>query len=130
MALDLAIAQERILATRPYASRIAEMMQRVARHTDPSLSPLLQVPDHCEREALVVIGADRGLCGGLNMNLFKLVLGSIQEWQAKGAEVSLWLGCTEAFAPHLLRHTYVVGGEGRTLVTVTSCCAWSSMTCL
>ncbi|MGD8684669.1 MAG: hypothetical protein PVG27_12045, partial [Chloroflexota bacterium] len=38
----------------------------------------------------------------------------------KGAEVSLWMGCTEAFAPHLLRHSYVVGEEGHTLVTVTS----------
>jgi F-type H+-transporting ATPase subunit gamma len=37
----------------------------------------------------VIVSTDRGLCGGLNINLFKLVLNSIQEWQGKGAEVSL-----------------------------------------
>jgi F-type H+-transporting ATPase subunit gamma len=37
----------------------------------------------------IIVSTDRGLCGGLNINLFKAVLGSIQEWQAKGADVSL-----------------------------------------
>ena len=41
------------------------------------------------RVGLIVISTDRGLCGGLNINLFKLVLASIQEWRGKGAEVSL-----------------------------------------
>jgi len=35
------------------------------------------------------VSTDRGLCGGLNINLFKLVLGSIREWRDQGAEVSL-----------------------------------------
>jgi F-type H+-transporting ATPase subunit gamma len=37
----------------------------------------------------IIVSTDRGLCGGLNTNLFKLVLNDISEWQGKGADVSL-----------------------------------------
>ena len=78
--------QDRALATRPYATRIAEMMQRVARHTDPALSPLLRVPETCEREALVVVGADRGLCGAYNSNLFRALGAHLRTLEAEGVE--------------------------------------------
>jgi F-type H+-transporting ATPase subunit gamma len=45
--------------------------------------------DEIGKVGYIVVSTDRGLCGGLNTNLFKLVIGSIQEWQGKGAEVSM-----------------------------------------
>ena len=63
--------QERALATRPFANSIEAMMRRVAAFADPAASPLLRVPESCTDEALVIVGADKGLCGSYNSNLFR-----------------------------------------------------------
>lgn len=65
-------AQQQVLASRPYSEKLAQSLGTVARFTDLSLHPLLQ--EHPEgHPLLVVLSTDRGLCGGLNANLFKLV---------------------------------------------------------
>ncbi|RPH50518.1 MAG: F0F1 ATP synthase subunit gamma [Lysobacterales bacterium] len=83
-------AQERMRATRPYAERI----RRVIGHLRLA-NPDYRHPYLVEREAksvgFIIITTDRGLCGGLNVNLFKATLAAMREWQAKGAEVSLGL---------------------------------------
>lgn len=69
-AAKLRRAQEGILAARPYARKIGELLRRLVSQVDPSLNPLLT-----EREvnsvALVVVTADRGLCGAFNTNIIK-----------------------------------------------------------
>src|SRR5688500_11089166 len=63
-------AQQQALAARPYTRAIQESLQKVAASTDPSLHPLLA--SHAEgKDVLVLFSTDRGLCGGLNTNLFK-----------------------------------------------------------
>jgi F-type H+-transporting ATPase subunit gamma len=83
-------AQERMRATRPYAQRI----RRVIGHLRKA-NPDFRHPYLVEREAksvgFIVITTDRGLCGGLNVNLFKAALAAIREWQARGTPVSLCL---------------------------------------
>jgi F-type H+-transporting ATPase subunit gamma len=83
-------AQERMRATRPYAERI----RRVIGHLRLA-NPDYKHPYLIEREAksvgFIIITTDRGLCGGLNVNLFKTTLASMREWQAKGADVSVCL---------------------------------------
>ena len=83
-------AQERMRATRPYAERI----RRVIGHLRLA-NPDYKHPYLIEREAksvgFIIITTDRGLCGGLNVNLFKATLAAMREWQAKGADVSLCL---------------------------------------
>jgi F-type H+-transporting ATPase subunit gamma len=83
-------AQERMRATRPYADRI----RRVIGHLRLA-NPDYKHPYLIEREAksvgFIIITTDRGLCGGLNVNLFKTTLAALREWQAKGADVSLCL---------------------------------------
>ena len=76
-------------ATRPYA----RMMRRVMGHMSKA-NPEYRHPFTIEREEVkkvgyIIVSTDRGLCGGLNTNLFKLVLNDIGEWQGKGAEISL-----------------------------------------
>jgi F-type H+-transporting ATPase subunit gamma len=76
-------------ATRPYA----RMMRRVMGHMSKA-NPEYRHPFTIEREEIkkvgyIIVSTDRGLCGGLNTNLFKLVLNDIGEWQGKGAEISL-----------------------------------------
>ncbi|HLS80629.1 MAG TPA: F0F1 ATP synthase subunit gamma [Steroidobacter sp.] len=83
-------AQERMRASRPYAERI----RRVIGHLRMA-NPDYRHPYLVEREAksvgFIIISTDRGLCGGLNVNLFKTALAAMREWQDKGAEVSLCL---------------------------------------
>ncbi|MCH8227374.1 MAG: F0F1 ATP synthase subunit gamma [Proteobacteria bacterium] len=76
-------------ATRPYA----RMMRRVMGHMSKA-NPEYRHPFTIEREEIkkvgyIIVSTDRGLCGGLNTNLFKLVLNDIGLWQGKGAQISL-----------------------------------------
>lgn len=64
-------AQDQVLASRPYISKLSESLAGVANLTDPSLHPLLQ-PHPTGKPLLIIVSTDRGLCGGLNTNLFKL----------------------------------------------------------
>jgi F-type H+-transporting ATPase subunit gamma len=63
-------AQQQALAARPYTRAIQSSLQKVASFTDPSLHPLLMKHSH-GKDMLVIFSTDRGLCGGLNTNLFK-----------------------------------------------------------
>jgi F-type H+-transporting ATPase subunit gamma len=45
--------------------------------------------EQVDRVAFIVVSTDRGLCGGLNTNLFKLVLNEMGKWRDKGAEVAM-----------------------------------------
>lgn len=83
-------AQERMRATRPYAQKI----RRVIGHLRFA-NPDFKHPFLFEREAksvgFIVISTDRGLCGGLNVNLFKSTLAAMRDWQKQGAAISLCL---------------------------------------
>lgn len=64
-------AQERIVANRPYAQEMLRVFNNLATRVDPSSHPLLNDDPHQAKTLLVVITADRGLCGGFNTNVIK-----------------------------------------------------------
>jgi F-type H+-transporting ATPase subunit gamma len=64
-------SQERLLSARPYATDMLRMMNDVAARVDPSAHPLLEDRPIGGRVLLVVITADRGLCGSFNSNIIK-----------------------------------------------------------
>jgi F-type H+-transporting ATPase subunit gamma len=66
-------AQQQALAARPYARAIQHSLQKVAQFTDASLHPLLRKQES-GTDVLILFSTDRGLCGGLNTNLFKTTL--------------------------------------------------------
>ncbi len=66
-------AQDQVKASRPYADRLNAVLHTIGPKTDPGLHPLLQ-KSQSGIPVLVIISTDRGLCGGLNSNLFKAVL--------------------------------------------------------
>jgi len=83
-------AQERMLATRPYAEKIQNVVSHVS-HAHPEYHhPYLDQRD-AKRVGLIIISTDRGLCGGLNINLFKSVITAMKEWNAAGLEIDLTL---------------------------------------
>jgi F-type H+-transporting ATPase subunit gamma len=76
-------------ATRPYV----RMMQRIGGHLSKA-NPEVRHPftveyDTVEKVGYIIVSTDRGLCGGLNNNLFKAALADMSEWQGKGADVNL-----------------------------------------
>jgi F-type H+-transporting ATPase subunit gamma len=80
-------AQERMRAGRPYARRILSIAMHAAQANAEYKHPLLTRRPEVKRVGAVVITTDKGLCGGLNTNLLRLVLNQHKEWVAKGIEV-------------------------------------------
>jgi F-type H+-transporting ATPase subunit gamma len=82
-------AQDRMRAARPYADKIRGVIGHL-RVTNPTNHPYL-VEREVKAVGLILVSSDRGLCGSLNINVFKSVLALIRDWQAKGVEVRLCL---------------------------------------
>ena len=83
-------AQERMRATRPYAEKIRKVIGHL-RLANPDFKHPFMVEREAKSVGFIVISTDRGLCGGLNVNLFKATLAAMREWQNKGATVSMCL---------------------------------------
>ncbi|MHA6288065.1 F0F1 ATP synthase subunit gamma [Maricaulis sp. CAU 1757] len=90
-AAKLRRAQEAAQAARPYAERMAAVMANLstAMSGTPGASPLLVGTGQDETYLLVVMTADRGLCGGFNTNIVKKARERITELQAAGKNVKL-----------------------------------------
>jgi F-type H+-transporting ATPase subunit gamma len=76
-------------ATRPYARMIRRVMGHLSKANPEYRHPFTVRREEIKKVGYVIVSSDRGLCGGLNTNLFKLVLASVREWQEKDAEVSM-----------------------------------------
>jgi F-type H+-transporting ATPase subunit gamma len=71
-------AQERILGARPYAIKMADVMKNLASKAGEEVHPLLSVRE-TGKTALMVITADRGLCGSFNTNILRQAQGYLRE---------------------------------------------------
>ena len=88
-AAKLKRAQDAIVAARPYARLMREVVQAVARRAGQDAHPLL-LSRETKKLGLLVITSDRGLCGGFNSNLLRAVNGFLEEKGNKGEEVVLF----------------------------------------
>jgi F-type H+-transporting ATPase subunit gamma len=85
-------AQERIVRSRPYAQEMLRVFNSLATRVDPAAHPLLMDDPQAARTLLVVISADRGLCGSFNTNVIKTTAQFVTEHPADpGREVALAL---------------------------------------
>ena len=78
-AAKLKKAQERILAARPYAEKIREVISELIGRADPEAYPILAENKSANREALVLVTSDKGLCGSYNTNLIKEAIKRMRE---------------------------------------------------
>jgi F-type H+-transporting ATPase subunit gamma len=83
-------AQDRMRATRPYAEKIRRVIGHL-RLANPDFKHPFLVEREEKSVGFIVISTDRGLAGGLNVNLFKTTLAAMREWQNKGVDVSMCL---------------------------------------
>ena len=90
-------SQEAMQASRPYAQTMRKVIGHVANANLEYRHPYLEERE-AKRVGYIIVSTDRGLCGGLNINLFKKALLDMKEWKAKGAEIDLAIVGTKATA--------------------------------
>ena len=83
-------AQAQMEASRPYAGRIRRVVGHLA-HANPDYKHPFLVEREVKRVGFIVISTDRGLAGGLNVNMFKVVIGELSQWRREGVDVDLAL---------------------------------------
>ena len=82
-------AQDRMRAARPYAEKIRTVISHLANANPEYKPPYLVARAEVRRIGLIVVTTDRGLCGGLNANLFRMLLRQIKAWEEAGKEAEL-----------------------------------------
>ncbi|MDG2374883.1 MAG: F0F1 ATP synthase subunit gamma [Woeseiaceae bacterium] len=90
-------AQQQMEESRPYAERIRRVVGHLA-HANPDYKHPFLTEREAKRAGYIVISTDRGLCGGLNANLFKTVIGELQNSKEANIEVDMALVGAKAVA--------------------------------
>lgn len=81
-------AQDRMSASRPYAQKMIDVVRHLAQAQTEYKHPFL-VDREANRVGYIVISSDRGLCGGLNTNLFKETVASMKTWHEQDVEIDV-----------------------------------------
>jgi len=82
-------AQDRMRAARPYAEKMRVVLSHLAQAHCEYKHSYLQQRDDVKRVGYIVISTDRGLCGGLNTNMFKAAINEMSDWHDKGVEIDI-----------------------------------------
>jgi len=90
-------AQERMQVGKPYAQRIRSVVGHIA-NANPEYRHLFMVEREVKRVGFVIVSTDRGLCGGLNTNLFKAAIKSMKAYADQGVAIDLCLVGAKAAA--------------------------------
>ncbi len=83
-------AQQQMEESRPYAERIRRVIGHLG-EANPEYRHPFTIERPVKRVGYIVISTDRGLCGGLNVNLFKKTIGELAHWRNEDVEVDLAL---------------------------------------
>ena len=112
-AAKLRRAQERIFQTRPYAYKIGELISHLKGELDPTAHPFFQAPEETEGVLVIVVTADRGLCGAFNSNVIKAAEDLIEaEYPTKKRKEELYLLCVgEKGHKHFQKREYRLVGD-------------------
>ncbi|MFP4696240.1 F0F1 ATP synthase subunit gamma [Thiohalospira sp.] len=77
-------AQDRMEATRPYADKMRQVIGHLANAHPEYRHPFLEEREEVKRAGYITVTTDRGLCGGLNVNLFRKTIKDLREWDEQG----------------------------------------------
>ena len=83
-------AQERMARGRPYSDHIRSVIGHVA-NASPEFRHSLMIEREVKRIGYIVVTTDKGLCGGLNINLLKAIVNDVKSWVDRGVEVDFCL---------------------------------------
>jgi F-type H+-transporting ATPase subunit gamma len=80
-------AQDRMRAARPYGEKIRSVCANLS-HANPDYKhAFLQKRDNVKNVGVIMVTSDKGLCGGLNTNVIRLVVNKVKEWEGAAAKV-------------------------------------------
>jgi F-type H+-transporting ATPase subunit gamma len=79
-------AQDRMRQARPYGEKIRRVAANLSHALTEYKHPFLVKRD-VKKIGLIIVTSDKGLCGGLNSNIFRMTLGRFKEWEAAGAGI-------------------------------------------
>ncbi|MFI3219508.1 MAG: F0F1 ATP synthase subunit gamma [Methylococcales bacterium] len=80
--------KDRMQATRPYSKKIARIIKHLAQ-ANPEYQHSFLIQREVKRVGVIVVSSDKGLCGGLNSNLFRKSLTHLAQWNKDGIEVDI-----------------------------------------
>ncbi|MCQ9617527.1 F0F1 ATP synthase subunit gamma [Paenalcaligenes niemegkensis] len=80
-------AQERMRASRPYADKVREIAAHLMQAHPDYTHPYMVEREELKAVGVVVVSTDKGLCGGLNTNILRLVLTRLREFEEQGVRV-------------------------------------------
>jgi F-type H+-transporting ATPase subunit gamma len=81
-------AQDRMQSSRPYAQSIRGVVQHLAK-ANPEYRHLYMQEREVKRVGFIIVASDRGLCGGLNVNMFKAAIAKMKEFNQQSVEVDI-----------------------------------------
>ncbi len=80
-------AQDRMGLSRPYSEKIRKVISHVAASHPEYPHPYFKSRETIKRVGYIIVSTDRGLCGGLNVNLFRALMADMKKWHEKGVEI-------------------------------------------
>jgi F-type H+-transporting ATPase subunit gamma len=91
-------AQERMRAARPYGEKIRSVAANLS-HANPDYKhPFLVKRDVVRNIGVIMVTSDKGLCGGLNTNVMRLMVNKVKEWEGSNAKVQATAIGTKGFS--------------------------------
>ncbi|MDP6399070.1 MAG: F0F1 ATP synthase subunit gamma [Arenicellales bacterium] len=81
-------AQERMNQARPYANKMRNVIAHLAQANLEYKHSYTESRD-VKRVGFIIVSSDRGLCGGLNINLFREIINAMTQWQKQGVEIDV-----------------------------------------
>ena len=110
-------AQERTRAARPYAEKIRNVAAHLS-HANPEYRhPYLITRDTVKKVGIIVVTADKGLCGGLNTNVLRMALAKMREWESQGESFEVCcignkgLGFMQRLGANVVSHVVGLGDK-------------------
>ena len=110
-------AQERTRAARPYAEKIRNVAAHLS-HANPEYRhPYMVTRDTVKKVGIIVVTADKGLCGGLNTNVLRMALAKMREWEAQGESFEVCcignkgLGFMQRLGANVVSHVVGLGDK-------------------
>ena len=80
-------AQERMLAARPYSEQVRNIAAHLGEANPEYTHPFMQVNGDAKKAGVIVVTTDKGLCGGLNTNVLRVVINKVRDLQGAGVAV-------------------------------------------
>jgi F-type H+-transporting ATPase subunit gamma len=108
-------AQERMRHARPYGDKIRTIAAHLAHANTEYRHPFLIRREGVKDVGVITVTSDKGLCGGLNTNVLRLLLGKVREWQGEGRGVLLTaignkgFGFMQRFGGNVVSHVTGIG---------------------